>query len=242
MHANLGVPMIPKTLVMIPTFNESNNLPKLVKRIMAMRDIGVVVVDDNSPDGTGSVAETLAKKYKGRIHVVHRTKRGRGTAGIVGLKKCVELGTKYVIEMDADFSHDPKYIQTFLKLMDTCDVVIGSRFVKGGKDVNRGFLRKWITMVSHAIYSAGLRTNIRDMGSGFKCYKASVLKSVDLDKFVSKGFSISMELNYKIKKKGFKIKEYPIEFVDRESGQSKLKYTDFIESIIVILKLNLMRK
>jgi dolichol-phosphate mannosyltransferase len=230
-----------ETLVMIPTYNERENIPKLVSAVMKMKNIGAVIVDDSSPDGTGEVADGLSKRYRGRVFVLHRTERGRGTAGIAGFKKCLEIGSKYVIEMDADFSHDPKYIHPFLEQMKSCDVVIGSRFVKGGKDVNRKIGRMLVSKLARIVYVLGLRTGIKDVASGFKCYKSSVLRAVDLDNFVSKGFTISMELNYKIAKKGFHIREYPIEFADRRKGESKLSMDDFLETLVLVLKLNLKR-
>jgi dolichol-phosphate mannosyltransferase len=171
--------------------------------------------------------------------VVHRKERGRGTAGIEGLKHCLKLGAEYVIEMDADFSHDPAYIPLFLRQMDRYDVVIGSRFVRGGGDSDRSLSRIIISKVSRIIYLIGLRTRLKDVASGYKCYRSSALKGVGLDRFISRGFGVSVEINHKLERKGYKILEYPIKFAKRKEGSSKLRFKDFIESLSLIVKMNL---
>lgn len=238
----VGLVNFMKTLVMLPTYNESGNLENIAGRILSLKDTGIVIVDDNSPDGTGAIADRLAARNADRVFVLHRKERGRGTAGIAGLKKCVTLGADYIIEMDADFSHDPKYIPLFLEQMKDFDVVIGSRYVPGGVDSKRGVGRIVISKISRVIYKIGLRTRIKDLASGFKCYRRAVLEQIDLDHFLSNGFTISMELNHKIEKKGFRIKEYPIVFMKREAGESKLSVKDFLETLSLIVRLNFRRK
>ena len=228
-----------KTLVMLPTYNEKDNIAKIVDKILELPDTGIVIVDDDSPDGTGNIADALAKE-RGEIFVVHRKERGRGTAGVVGLKKCLDLGADYVIEMDADLSHDTSYIPVFMKEIQDCDVVLGSRFVNGGEDAERGTFRKIITRISRLVHAVGLRVKIKDMGSGFKCYRASALKAVNLDNFVARGGpGICIELNYKIARAGLKIKEYPIKFTDRKKGSSKLRMKDIMEALVLVAKINL---
>lgn len=228
------------TIIMIPTYNEAGNIKRLIKKILAVdKRIGCLVVDDNSPDGTGKIVNKLAKKYKGRIFPIHRYKeKGRASAGIRGFKEVLKLKPRFIGEMDADFSHKPKYLKDFLREIKNYDVVLGSRVVKGGQDIDRGFVRKTLTFLSGQFLKTLLGIKIKDSGSGFKLYKSKVIKSLDLDNFFAKkGIAISLELNFRIVKKGYKIKEFPIIFEDRKIGKSKLNWKDFFEPIIVAFKL-----
>jgi len=229
-----------ETIIMIPTYNEAGNIEKLVKEVLAQDSkIGCLVVDDNSPDGTGKIVNRLAKKYKGRIFPIHRYhEKGRASAGIRGFKEVLKLKPKFIGEMDADFSHKPKYLKEFLKQIKNYDVILGSRFVKGGRDFDRGFIRRNITLLSGLFLKILLGVKTKDIGSGFKLYKTKVIKSLDFNSFFAKkGIAISLEINFRIIKKGYKIKEVPIIFQDRVLGKSKLNWKDFIEPIIVAFKL-----
>lgn len=224
---------------MIPTYNEKDNLRPLVTQVLAQSEsIGAVIVDDNSPDGTGELADELARQYSGRIHVIHRARqRGRGTAGVRGFQYIIAQSVEYAIEMDADFSHDPKYIPEFLKKIKQYDVVVGSRFVSGGADAHRTIVRRFISVASRFVYRTILGLSLTDIGSGYKCYRIEVLRSLPWNRFYSYGISISMEELFRIARKGYTIKEIPIEFADRRAGKSKLKLTDAIEPAIIAIRL-----
>ena len=228
------------TIIMIPTYNEAGNIKRFLKEVLAVdKRIGCLIVDDNSPDGTGKIVDRLAKKQKSRIFPIHRYhERGRASAGIRGFKEVLKLKPKFIGEMDADFSHKPKYLKDFLKEIKDCDVVLGSRVVKGGQDIDRGFIRKTLTFLSGQFLKTLLGIRIKDSGSGFKLYKSKIIKSLDLDNFFAqKGIAISLELNFRIITKNYKIKEFPIVFQDRKIGKSKLSWKDFFEPIIVAFKL-----
>ena len=230
--------MILKTLVMLPTYNEKDNLQPLVEKILGLsKEIGVVIVDDSSPDGTGEIADELAKTYGQRVHVIHRSTRGRGTAGIAGFQYIVTQPVKYALEMDVDFSHDPRNIPEFLKEIEGVDVIVGSRFVQGGKDIDRDLQRRIISYMSRFIYRLILGLPIQDVGSGYKCYRKEVLASLPWDRFYSYGIAISMEELFRISRKGYRMKEIPINFVDRRAGLSKLRLKDYLEPVFVGVRL-----
>lgn len=228
-----------QTVVMIPTYNEAGNIKGLIIEILNIgKSIGCVVVDDNSPDGTSKIVKDLQKKYPERIKlIIRKNERGRATAGIRGHLEAIKLKPQYIVEMDADFSHNPKYIKNFLKEIRDCDVVLGSRFVKGGKDSDRSPLRTFASILSGYLFRAILGLKIRDIGSGYKLYKREVLESLPWDEFYSHGIAISMEEIFRIIKKGCKVKEVSIIFIDRKAGQSKLRFTDFFEPLKVSLQL-----
>ncbi|MDP3724365.1 MAG: polyprenol monophosphomannose synthase [bacterium] len=227
-----------QTLVMLPTYNERDNLQPIVEKILGLsKEIGVVIVDDSSPDGTGEIADELAKRYGQRVHVIHRKERGRGTAGIAGFQYIVTQPVKYAIEMDVDFSHNPKHIPEFLKEIEGVDVVVGSRFVQGGRDIDRGIQRRIISRISRFIYRLILGLPIQDVGSGYKCYRKEVLASLPWERFYSTSIGISMEELFRIARKGYKIKEIPIHFVDRRAGKSKLGLRGYLEPSIVGIRL-----
>lgn len=226
--------------VMIPTYNEKDNIELLVEKIISIiKDVKIVIVDDNSPDGTGDIADKLAKKYKNNIYVLHRKERGRGTAGIAGFKKCLELNPDYIMEMDADFSHDPQIIPSFLKEIKSFDVVIGSRYVEGGKIFNRGFIRDFMSSIVNFYTSIVLGFEVKDKSGGYKCYRSEVLRNIDLDNFVSNGYSIGVETLYKIHKKNYTMKEMPITFNNRVSGKSKLSVKQIINYILMVVLIRL---
>ncbi|OGQ05316.1 MAG: hypothetical protein A2W61_06500 [Deltaproteobacteria bacterium RIFCSPLOWO2_01_44_7] len=210
--------------IVIPTYNERENLPLLVEKIFALKipNVTLIIVDDNSPDGTGDIAEELAKKY-GNIEVLHRKVFGRATAGLDGFKKALAKGAELIMEMDADLSHDPNDIPRFLEEIQTCDVVIGSRY-GAGRIVYRSWFRNFLSDFANIYNRTLLGLKIRDVSGGFKCYRRKVLASLDLNRFISTGYTIGAETLYRISKKGFKIKEIPIIFRDRTYGASKCTF------------------
>ncbi len=228
-----------KTWVMIPTYNEKENIRGLINAILNLKihNLEIVVIDDNSPDGTSKVVENIEKKEP-RVHLLLRTKnRGRGSAGIEGFKYCLEKGADYLIEMDADFSHNPKYIPILLEKIKNCDIVLGSRFVKGGKQISRQAIRMLITRLANLYIKAVLGLRVKDCNSGYRCFKRDVLKSINLDSMKSKGPDIVQEILYRCHLKNFKICEIPIVFKERRKGKTKLKPKHIFKSYMRIINL-----
>jgi dolichol-phosphate mannosyltransferase len=226
---------IERALVVIPTYNESSNLRGIVEEVLGANEImSVLIIDDNSPDGTGKLADELAEENL-RINVIHRKgKLGLGSAYIEGFKYALKEGYDCIFEMDADFSHNPAYIKDFLDAIEDNHLVIGSRYLTGVNVVNWPMLRLIIS------YCAGIYTRlitglpIRDPTSGFKCFRKEVLKSIDLDRIYSDGYSFQIELNYWCWRKGYRIREIPIIFIDRNSGSSKMNRRIIIEAIFIV--------
>lgn len=212
-------------MVMLPTYNESSNIENMVGQLLKHNGLSIVVVDDGSPDGTGEIADRLAVESRGRIHVIHRKERGRGTAGIAGLRYAREQEVDCVIEMDADFSHDPRDIPRFLEKIGDFDVVIGSRLVKGSRAL-RNPLRRIIGNGANLYTSLFMGWHIRDWCGGYKCYRRSALRTLDFDRFRSKGYSIGMETLYRLTKNGCSFLEIPIEFTDQRRGKSKFGFRE----------------
>lgn len=229
---------------MIPTYNERENIGKLIQEIVNLKiqDLHIVVVDDNSPDGTSRVVKNLSKEHPEVELLLRTTERGRGSAGIAGFKYALEHGVDAVIEMDADFSHHPKYIPYMLEAIQNADMVIGSRFISGGKDVNRGVLRKVITLLAGIYVRVLLGLKIHDVSSGYRCFKRKVLEAIELDSMVSTGPSIVSEVFYRAHLRGFSIKEIPIEFEDRMHGQTKLNYKILVKTLLMVLKFKQLNK
>ncbi len=226
---------IERALVVIPTYNEKSNLRGIVEEVLNTNEIvDVLVIDDNSPDGTGRLADELAEENF-RINVIHRKgKLGLGSAYIEGFKYALKEGYDCVFEMDADFSHNPAYIRDFLEAMEDNHLVIGSRYLNGVNVVNWPMLRLIIS------YCAGIYTRlitglpIRDPTSGFKCFRREILEAIDLDRIYSDGYSFQIELNYWCWRKGYRIREIPIIFIDRNSGSSKMNRRIIIEAIFIV--------
>ena len=233
-----------KTYVMIPTYNERENIGNLIREILNLKisDIHIVVVDDNSPDGTSEVVKNLSKEHPEVELLLRTTERGRGSAGIAGFKYALEHGADCVVEMDADFSHHPRYIPSFLEAIQEADMVIGSRVITGGKDVNRGIARRVITFLAGVYVKMLLGLKIKDVSSGYRCFKRKVLDAIELDSMISTGPSIVSEVFYRAHLKGFSIKEIPIEFADRTHGETKLNYTILIKTLLMVLKFKRLNK
>lgn len=222
-----------RALIVVPTYNEIENLQPLTDAITKVTspEVEVLIVDDGSPDGTGQLADELAAKNS-RIHVLHRPKKmGLGTAYVNGFKWGLEKGFDALIEMDADFSHNPRYLPTMLASLSSSDVVIGSRYVKGGGTVNWGIGRKILSMGGGIYSRLILGAPIRDFTGGFNGWKRKVLEAVDIPTLRSDGYSFQIELKFRAFLKGFKIVEFPIVFEDRKVGKSKMNRRIVIEAL-----------
>lgn len=230
-----------RVLIIIPTYNERSNLPPLVEQIhQALPAADILVVDDNSPDGTGLLAEAMAAKDK-RVQVLRRPgKLGLGTAYIAGFRIALSRGYDFVFEMDADFSHDPSYLPQILEAArERADLVIGSRRVPGGGTENWGLGRRVISSGGSLYARTILGIGVRDLTSGFKCFRRQVLESIDLDAVHSEGYSFQIEMTYRALCLGFRVAEVPIIFVDRRVGQSKMSRRIFVEALLMVWRLRL---
>lgn len=223
-----------KAVVVIPTYNERENILPLLLKILNLKtkeELSVLVVDDDSPDGTGNAVSSLAQEKK-NIHLLTRKgKRGRGTAGIEGFRKALKLNPDYIMEMDADFSHQPEEIPRFLKEVYDYDIVIGSRFVKGGREINRNIGRKFITFLVRNFIRFYLKIPVKDVSSGFRCFRREVLEKIDLKSLKSVGPSIVQEILYKTSLLGFRVIEIPITFEERKAGKTKLTLSVLLETL-----------
>ncbi len=229
---------MPKALVIIPTYNEAQNAEKIINEVLQQSEIvEVLIVDDNSPDGTAEIVRKMMQTNP-RIHMINRERKlGLGTAYVAGFKYAIERLFDFVFEMDADFSHNPKEIPIMLSKMDECDVLIGSRYIKGVNVVNWPMKRLILS------YSANIYTRvitgmpIHDATAGFKCYKRKVLESINIDSLRSNGYAFQIETNFLAYKKGFKLLEMPIVFVDRRVGVSKMNKKIVYEAAFMVWKL-----
>lgn len=229
-----------KCLVILPTYNERENLPKIVSAILAHGEpFEVLVVDDNSPDGTGRLADELAAADP-RVRVIHRAgKLGLGTAYVAGFKWALAAGYEYIFEMDADFSHDPADLPRLLAAAESADVAIGSRWVPGGGAPNWTWPRVLISRGGSIFSRLVLGLEIADLTSGFKCFQSQVLADLDLDRIVSNGYAFQVEVNYLCVRKGYRVVEVPIVFVDRRVGQSKMSGAIVAEAMLMVVKTRL---
>ena len=229
-------------LIIIPTYNESDNIEKLLDLISRTDPAAhVLIVDDNSPDRTYEIVERLMQtSYPGRLFLLKRAgKLGLGTAYIAGFKWALARDYDYIFEMDADFSHDPKYLPAFLAAIQTHDLVLGSRYVPGGGVKNWGLLRKFISRGGSLYARTILGLSLRDLTGGFKCFRREVLEAIDLDSIKSNGYSFQIEMTYRACCKGFRIFETPIVFEDRTAGKSKMSRKIFLEAVLMVWKLRL---
>jgi len=232
--------MTDKIYLIIPTYNEKNNIIKLIERIFSLKieGLNILVVDDNSPDGTGEAVEKL-KVSKANLDILHRPKKGGlGPAYVAGFKEAISRGASYIFEMDADFSHDPKYLPDFLQAVKEADLVLGSRYIKGGGVSNWNLSRRLISQFGNIYARFILGLPLRDLTGGFKCYRRKVLEAIGLDDLSSVGYNFQIETTYKTYRKGFIIKEIPIIFTERAEGKSKFDLKIILESFwqVLILK------
>jgi dolichol-phosphate mannosyltransferase len=228
-------------LVIIPTYNEGQNIGNIISEIFSQSipNLNVLVVDDNSPDGTGDIVNKISKQNH-NVHLISRDKKlGLGTAYVAGFLYALNKGYDRIIEMDADFSHDPKELPNLLAASQEYDLVVGSRYVKGVNVVNWPLGRLILSVLAskYTRFITGLP--LHDCTAGFKCFRSDVLKAIDLDNIHSDGYSFQIEINFKAWKKGFRIGEVPIVFVDRAAGTSKMSKKIVREAIWVVWKLKL---
>jgi dolichol-phosphate mannosyltransferase len=229
-----------KTRIIIPTYNEKENLSPLIERLLAQPvDLGVTVVDDNSPDGTGDVADRLASEHPRQVQVIHRAgKLGLGTAYIAGFRHAMAEGVDFAITMDADFSHPPEKVPEIIaKAEEGFDLVIGSRYVPGGKAVECTLTRKMLSWGANAFARILLGLEAHDTTAGFRCYRREVLESIALDQIFSNGYSFLMEMLYKVQRAGWRIGEVPIVFHNREQGVSKISRDEVYKALYTVLRL-----
>lgn len=223
--------------IVIPTYNEAENLARLVEQILAIHPtFNIIVVDDNSPDGTGEIAETLSRKDP-RIHVIHRPyKAGLGTAYVEGFKHALAKGADLIFEMDADLSHDPKHLQDFLEASKSADLAIGSRYINGVRVEGWKFRRLLLSKLANIYVSYIMVRPVWDFTAGFRCYRRTVLESINLDRIRSDGYAFQIEMTYITFKHGFKVLEIPILFKEREYGDSKISRKVVWEAFWLTLK------
>ncbi|HUP56346.1 MAG TPA: polyprenol monophosphomannose synthase [Bdellovibrionota bacterium] len=222
-----------RALIVVPTYNEIENIQPITEAILRVtpKDVEILVVDDGSPDGTGELVDSLAKNEP-RIHVLHRDKKmGLGRAYVAGFRWGMEKDYEVFFTMDADFSHDPKYLPTMLELIRSNDVVIGSRYVEGGGTLNWGLGRKVLSRGGSLYARTILGAPLRDFTGGFNAFKREVLQALNLDSLRSDGYSFQIELKYRSYLKGFRLQEFPIIFEDRKVGQSKMNQHIIIEAL-----------
>ncbi len=231
-----------KTIVVIPTYNESDNLAAITAELFALdlSDLEILIVDDASPDGTGQIADELAQHYTGRFHVLHRPgKLGLGTAYVQGFMWALAHGADFVIQMDADFSHSPAYIPQLLELIKDYDVVVGSRYVPGGQLDERWSLWRWfLSWWANSVWTRLiLGVHARDATAGFKCWRRKALEQIGLERIRSNGYVFQVEMAYVSEKIGLRILETPIYFEDRRIGQSKMTVPVKLEAALRVFEI-----
>jgi dolichol-phosphate mannosyltransferase len=229
-----------RILIIIPTYNEIENIEKLIKDIISFdENIDILVVDDNSPDGTGNLVKELKNNYKNLFLVEREGKLGLGTAYVAGFKFALQNGYHLIFEMDADFSHDPKEIPNFITAIKEADLVVGSRYISGVNVVNWPLRRLMLSYFANRYTSIVTGLPLCDSTGGYKCFRREVLESLNLDEIHSGGYSFQIEISFKAWKKGFRIKEIPIIFIDRAVGKSKMSRAIIREAVWMVWKLKL---
>ena len=220
-------------LVIVPTYNERANIPVLVAGLMQHEQVRVLIVDDNSPDGTGALAEELGRTYNGRVSVLHRTtNRGFGRSYIAGMKQALGEDVDVICQMDADLSHDPAQLPDLIAAIGAVDMVIGSRYVPGGTIENWPFKRHVLSRFANTYIRTVTRVSAHDCTSGYRCWKKSALASLPLDTFFSDGYSFLVEMLFVAHRRGCRIAEVPITFVERREGESKVSRAVLLESAV----------
>lgn len=230
------------SVVIIPTYNEKENIENIINAVFALPVMfDVLIIDDNSPDGTAAIVERMQKQWDGRLHLLKRSgKLGLGTAYIMGFKWCLNAGYEFIIEMDADFSHPPKKLLELRQAcLDGADVAIGSRYVSGVNVVNWPMGRVIMSYYASAYVRIVTGMNVRDTTAGFVCYRRNVLEAIDLDKIHFKGYAFQIEMKFTTFKMGCRIKEVPIIFVNRVLGTSKMNSSIFGEAVFGVLQLRI---
>jgi len=227
-----------RVAVIVPTYNEAENLPSLITQLLEFNlDLVPIVVDDNSPDGTGELADSLAGVHP-QVSVIHRkSKLGLGTAYIAGFRRAFELGADFIMTMDADFSHNPKYVPVLIESMTAHDLVIGSRYVPGGGTLYCTWSRRVLSQGANTFAKLMLGLQAHDCTAGFRCYRREALVAIDLDQIFSSGYSFLIEMIYKCQQLGFRIGEVPIVFENRQCGASKISQLEIVKAVYTIFRL-----
>lgn len=239
-EADVVRPLSTGSLIIIPTYNERENILHLLARVIEHPWLSVLVVDDDSPDRTGDlVAEAM--RHDSRIHLIRRAgKQGLGTAYVAGFRYALDHGAEYIFEMDADFSHDPHYLPALQAAAETSyDLVIGSRYVAGGGTTDWGIIRRLISRGGNLYARLILSLPIADLTGGFRCYRSRALRAIDLGKVRSNGYSFQIEMAYRVQQAGFRVGEIPIIFPDRRAGASKMNKSIVREALLNVVKLRL---
>jgi len=229
-------------LVIFPTYNEAENIEKIIEEVLKVSDtLDVLVVDDNSPDGTAEIVESLAKKNP-RVNLIKRERKlGLGTAYITGFKYAIKHKYDFAFEMDADFSHNPSDIPRFIELLKDYDLIIGSRYLDGVSVVNWPMKRLLLSYFANLFAKKVTGAPIRDLTSGFKCYKRCVLEGIDLNRIKSDGYGFQIEIDFLIWRKGFKVKEIPIVFTERRVGVSKMNKRIVYQAFFLVWRLGILK-
>jgi dolichol-phosphate mannosyltransferase len=223
----------PAALVIVPTYNERDNLPQLAERLMLLPNVRLLVIDDRSPDGTGDVADSLAGRYPGRLEVMHRSgPRGLGRSYLDGIRKAVGESVDVVCQMDADLSHDPVHLPALIAAAADADIAIGSRYVPGGEVVNWPLRRRLLSRFANLYSRSVTRMDVRDCTSGYRCWRRAALAALPLDHVRSEGYSFLIETLYMAVQRGIRVAEVPITFVERRRGESKLSGAIILESMM----------
>jgi glycosyltransferase involved in cell wall biosynthesis len=225
--------------VIVPTYNEKENITDLTQQILGLEGLNahVIIVDDNSPDGTGQIADSLAAQNE-RVHVIHRAgKLGLGTAYVAGFKYGLAAGADRLITMDADFSHDPAYIPALVALANHFHITIGSRYIPGGGVRNWELRRRFLSWGANAFARTALSLKAKDCTAGFRCYHREVLQNIDLDHIFSNGYSFLVEMLFRCQRLGYTVGEIPIIFANRERGQSKISQNEIYKAMYTVARL-----
>jgi dolichol-phosphate mannosyltransferase len=229
-----------RTLIVIPTYNERENIASLIDDVLhTIPAADILIIDDNSPDGTGQIVDEISAR-RPQVRVLHRPgKLGLGTAYVLGFRYALAQGYELVFEMDADYSHDPRYLPTFVQHAERADLVIGSRYVRGGETPNWSALRKLISGGGNIFARVVLRIPVKDCTSGYRCYRTAALDTLNLDAIRAQGYAFQVEMAYAFWKRGYRVREAPIIFVDRRVGKSKMSRKIFLEAFTWVLRTRL---
>jgi dolichol-phosphate mannosyltransferase len=235
------LPPLPRAVVVVPTYNERESLPLLVESIHRHApSLDILIVDDNSPDGTGQLADELSRAAGGRLVVLHRGKKeGLGRAYVAGFNRALELGYEIILQMDADLSHDPSYLPVFLDRIRECDLVLGSRYLQGICVVNWDFKRLLLSKLATRYVRAVTGMKFTDATGGFKAWRTSALRTIGLDRVFSNGYLFQIELTYRAYRAGLRIGEIPIIFYERNLGRSKMDWRIIWEALVGVVRIRL---
>jgi len=230
--------MAMKTIVLVPTYNEKDNIVPLLRQILKVEPgIHILNIDDNSPDGTGKIVEELSKNCP-NIHIIRRpAKQGLGSAYIAGFGYALREDFGYILTMDADFSHSPEVIPDLIREMQNYDLVLGSRYIEGGGTADWGFFRRFLSKSANIFVQKLLSLGIKDYTTGFRCYSGDILRKIRLEDIFSAGYAFQIEMVYKVCSAGGRVGEYPITFTERRKGSSKVSSSEIIKAIQTVLKL-----